>query len=259
MKSLDDCDRIFLLHMRKAAGTSLRRFFGELCQLCGLDLEVVEGWPFDAARLDEERTWFVTSLRDPFERVCSLYNFEGRWPQADTVRAPESAVPFGTWFEMTEPREPAPRHWLWSVACEHYTKTLGGFGPFRDGVPEWRFEPDNGVSVENYRQAVRVLERFDLVLICEWLEHESYRRCIANALVGADQLPVELPHSNRTAERKPAYDLREHMTPAVRRRIEAGNRWDRELYRVACMQSSARLRWNGVRTAAIGRMPASPS
>lgn len=87
MKGIGSCNKVFLLYMRKAAGSTLRRVLGSLCSTRGLELEVGEGGPFDAARLVEPDTYFVTTIRDPVERTCSLYNFEGRWRQRDARRA----------------------------------------------------------------------------------------------------------------------------------------------------------------------------
>ena len=157
------------------------------------------------------------------------------------MRDPATAVPFDAWFDAPERLAEDPVDFLWTVTRDYYVKRLGGFGPARDGEPrECRLGPDGSVLESNYRQAVAALERFDLVLICEWLRLPSYRSAVARRLFGGDE-PLEFPELNSTRANRP-YELRDHLTPEQRRRIEASNHWDRQLYAFGRTLSAQKLR-----------------
>ena len=88
---------VFLKHLRKAGGTSLRLFIGgKVCKSREAwhgHAVVDEGYPVLPEMLAVRTpTIFITCLRDPIERIISSYWFEGRTPIGgmETVRDPKT-------------------------------------------------------------------------------------------------------------------------------------------------------------------------
>jgi len=92
----------FLLHTRKAGGTSLRSWLLEM----GLQVKEVEGPVFRPGTYSRPDTLMVTSLRDPVERAISSYNYEGRWGGVRRIpyaqRNLSNSVTFRHWMNFTE-------------------------------------------------------------------------------------------------------------------------------------------------------------
>jgi hypothetical protein len=70
--------RLFLGHMRKAGGSTLRAYFGRVAQKYNLKLIVAEATKFELAQKRND-TLYITHLRDPIARAISHYKYEGRW------------------------------------------------------------------------------------------------------------------------------------------------------------------------------------
>jgi len=227
VKSIESCERLFFLHMRKAGGTSLRALLGEAAQRQGLDFDAQEGGVLDFARLGGRNTFSVTCLREPVDRICSLYNFMGRWPHDVVPKTSETARPFAEWLDA-RPRRPTPL--LWDESADYYTKTLGGGSIAARGL---------GSDAECFERARRALQRFDMVLVFERFGQPDYdawwRRRLA---LDAD---TKLPHRMRTIRRQSVYDIRDHLTDDLRANLAARNRWDSRLYRQICRQAQLPL------------------
>ncbi len=218
-RSLASCDRVFFLHMRKAAGTSMRALLESIGKRRGIEIDTQEGGILHQPRMGGARTFRITCLRDPLERVFSLYNFQGRWPRADQDKDPEQATPFAEWLNTI----PTPRTWrLWDESADYYAKTLSG-GPL----------DQRGIAVNERRLALAraVLERFDLVLILERLGDPAYDAWWSRRL-GLPH-PKRLPWHRKTRRKQNKYDIRDHITDDQRAEVVARNRFDIALYQYA--------------------------
>jgi hypothetical protein len=239
MRTLDNCNRIFLMHMRKAGGQTARRLLKNVCSRRRKTFKAVEGWPLDPFEIDDE-TFLVVNIRHPVDRICSLYNAEGRWrklPRNWTTEnmTAESAVPFDDWLLEKEPIQGPNAPPLWRATSNFYVKTLCGAGAKKRSRMELR---QDAVTGSEYLRAVQFLQRVDLFLVCEWWRDDAFRRYVSTRLLGSGAGMIDIPHRNRTTQRQSLFDIRGHLTPAQRRGIEDANRWDLELYRYVCWQAS---------------------
>lgn len=209
--------------MRKAAGTSIRTLLREVSERSGLELNVQEGWGLDPRQFEDPATFTVTCLREPVDRICSLYNYQGRWKPDDREQKHDTAVSFATWLSWI----PKPRTWkLWDETADYYTKTLAG-GPV----------DERGVSVDaaRYARALQALDRFDLVLLCEGFGIPEYDAWWT-ARLGLDRT-AEMPKLRVTRQKQSRYDIRRCLTDELLRDVWARNQWDAQLYRHARMRS----------------------
>ena len=99
--NLSDFDTIYVQHMRKAGGSTVRNFLQQVAGHCHKSFAVVEGPAFNASRVRRDtlgeptkgnghphshpkgprRSLLVTHLREPVHRAWSSFRFEGEWPQ----------------------------------------------------------------------------------------------------------------------------------------------------------------------------------
>jgi hypothetical protein len=220
--------------MRKAGGSTARRLLKKYCSEHGIKFSAGEGMPLSHYRIEPD-TFLVINLREPVQRVCSLYNAEGRWPfpatswTADNM-TPERAIPFEDWFRQREPIQSGLAPPLWRVPQNYYVKSLSGTGQEEPG--------GETVDASDYRHALRQLQRFDLVLICEWLHLNDFRRYVAERLSAPGSKKIAVEHLNKTGQFQDVFDIRGHMTSHEWEMVAGGNRWDRELYRFACWQTA---------------------
>jgi hypothetical protein len=222
-------NRLRLFHFRKAGGTSLRSFVRELAKHYSIDSSVAEGHSLDASDYFEAAATelHLTSLRDPIARIKSSYLFEGRWPQQDLVRSTADAVPFDVWVNKV--RSKPPSSFLWVCVSNYYVKSLIGY-PAIGGEKIGRSELD---------LAKQVLEKFDIVLICEWMSRPQTNDYLAAMLNHA--MPV--PHKRYpTAVANPVLDLDEIFDDVSIRQLVADNSIDAELYSFACDLAESRMR-----------------
>lgn len=77
--------RIYLLHMRKAGGSTMRVFFRALAKRFNLTVDTCEGCGHVEDPSQRNDTLYVTHLRDPVARALSHYRYEGRWNCKDGI------------------------------------------------------------------------------------------------------------------------------------------------------------------------------
>lgn len=219
----------FLYHMRKAGGTSLRRYLAEWAAHTGRSVDVVEGLTLGSTTpfLFETETVHLTSLREPIARLKSAYRFEGRWPQTATTRTPESAQPFAVWVRETAVSDPERPGWLWQCSSNYYVKSLTGW-------------PRGGVDVDQRRtnEAKRILERFEIVLITEELSSTATQQYLKRRLDFDGTLTRARPGTKAASPVESDNDLFDESTMLWLRDL---NRWDTELYEFATELHASRL------------------
>jgi hypothetical protein len=75
--------RIYITHMRKAGGTTLRKYFKKVATAHGLHFTSREAGPDEIPHVHRHDTFYVTHLRDPVARSLSHFQYEGRWTCPD--------------------------------------------------------------------------------------------------------------------------------------------------------------------------------
>ena len=225
MRDFRQCKGVHFMHMRKAGGTSLRKFIKQVCISHKIPFHATEGKPLNYGALEDD-TFLVTNFRNPLERIFSLYNAEGVYP----IQANGKHVPLDLWLDQEtaiQTRILAP---LWRHNSNFHVRTLSDSGSEHRSYENLR---KREIKQSDYRSAVLNLQRIDLPVILEWLDNPSYLRHLTNRLLGPDSSSLKVPTLNRTAARQ-SFDIRPSITPAQNNYLLESNRWDIELYRFAC-------------------------
>jgi hypothetical protein len=168
---------IYLYHVRKAAGTTIRDFFHLLARKQRVPFFETEGIVVNPSLLHIKELLTLISFRDPIERIISLY-----------------------WYEHVA--------WYYSVVKKHdKLKTLSEWiNGWKDGSPlkttiQKKFPTNNYVEIENYytklligyqydinkesfeqrkltkddlEKAKEMLRQFDLIFISEWINDKQH-------------------------------------------------------------------------------------
>ena len=96
-----------------------------VARIYNLKFKAKEGFILSEEDMKRNRTFFVTSMRDPMERVVSSYFFEGLWPD-DTPehnRTMESARSLEDYIDFVTAR---PLRWkVWLCVSDCFTKWYG--------------------------------------------------------------------------------------------------------------------------------------
>ena len=156
--------QIYFYHVRKAAGTTLK----QILQISswtygGNSLIFTEGKTLDLQILNQNGLLTVISLRDPIERIVSLYWYEHA--SFFITRNQSKLVKMNDWFDAWSDnnstwktnyikRNPGN---VYVEVDNYYTKILSGWiGP----------EP---INEKDYEIAISSLHKIDVILISEWM------------------------------------------------------------------------------------------
>ena len=165
---------VFLYHVRKAAGTSIRDVLEQSCARWHVGFYEVEGLTLDTEFLDYKSVnsastslLSVLTLRDPVERALSMYWYEhvGWWDgiQKKTDKCHTLTEWIATWRDSSDWKKEFMKKNPKTVYVEienYYVKVLTGWtGPHVDGP----------LSEKHLEQAKHVLDRFDVVMLTEWM------------------------------------------------------------------------------------------
>ena len=184
----------------------------------------------------KKRAVYVTCLRDPVDRVVSMYFFGGRWPQKDVRRAEADALPLLTWLEKVGNESHKRGH----RAKKHFKEQ--GTWPNRvriwEEVSDYYVQMFSGIAAspatsDHYDAAKATLESFDVVLVLEALRTRPGRDTAERLLRRALPLPQTRCMPNLSAQPVNVGRVRKNEAPPSKgelKRIAALNVWDRKLY-----------------------------
>eukprot|EP00563_Minutocellus_polymorphus_P020240 CAMPEP_0197718964 /NCGR_PEP_ID=MMETSP1434-20131217/2905_1 /TAXON_ID=265543 /ORGANISM="Minutocellus polymorphus, Strain CCMP3303" /LENGTH=299 /DNA_ID=CAMNT_0043303659 /DNA_START=102 /DNA_END=1001 /DNA_ORIENTATION=- len=177
-------DEIYMLHMRKAGGTTMRVFLKRVAETHNLTLRVSEGEP-DTTTVDWERTFRVTNLRHPIQRAISHYKYDQRWrcSSASTESLKRRKfVPsernvkrtFEDFLHVGDRQTPNSRHphRLWTCATNCLARWATGHAAYVDVAH------DTETARTLLEDAYNALCQYDLIVNTEWLANETYRVAI---------------------------------------------------------------------------------
>jgi hypothetical protein len=153
---------IFLYHSRKAGGSTLRRLLQQVAQKHNVSFITKEGVVLEEEDMHQNQTLFVTSLRDPIDRIISSYWFEGRWPMKfpEENKTLATALSFDEWFDVCQNKT---KKWQWFSVSNSYVKWFGTTGT-----------TDDNDIVYDIDTAKQRLSKFHMVLRTEKMSDVKY-------------------------------------------------------------------------------------
>ena len=234
-------EKIVLVHMRKAGGTSMKSYLREVSKKYNITLQEFEAerpvLPEDA----DNRTLFVTHIREPSARVLSHYKYEMRWkckfltdkkstfvPSAKTSRTTLDAFVERQNIPMTGGGEKGN---VWECSHNCYAKWVTGLcwfeGPFNESTSCWSRENNEGMLLPRARN---VLFSYNLVVVVEWLQNPDYVNAIETlfGVKGLDKQKVDMYCGAEAAAANKKYPL--IVSEEAQQRILQLNQLDTMLY-----------------------------
>ncbi|GAB5030305.1 Hypothetical protein NocV09_00204370 [Nannochloropsis oceanica] len=236
----------YLLHMRKAGGSTLRGYLSSVVEKQRDHLIYVsEGLTFNVSCFqDQGELVMVTSLRHPMARILSSYWYEGRYdskpaylePGTSTALAAavvnqteiEATLPasFSAWVRFVRRNDYIrwawmSTRWVWYSVDSYYIQTL---------TNRYRKNTRNNIGRRDFELAKRVLASFDLVSITEWMDWKNQTSYIQHALgQDAEELPYGLLQRNKLSKPKNDSEIDRDFFAELWR----ANTWDILLYEYA--------------------------
>ena len=236
-------DEIYMLHMRKGGGTTMRVYLKQVAELHNLTLRFSEGEP-DSTTTDWTRTFRITNLRQPIQRAISHYKYDQRWscnsrdvdsltskkgefvPTKDNVK-----MTFEDFLYFADRKTPSRRHpkRLWVCATNCFVRWVTGHAAYID------VENDAKSASQTLNDAHHALCKYGLIVNTDWLAKDTYREALeayfgVDGIYNATQKASKLlfcSKESRAANAKVPLVIRTE----TQEELEAANRIDLELYR----------------------------
>lgn len=236
----------YLLHMRKAGGTTLRGYLSAVVEKKRDHLVYVsEGPTFNVSCFqDQGELVTITSLRHPMARILSSYWYEGRDDSHPPPLEPgTSSVMAAAVFNQSEIEANLPRsfpawvsfvrksdyiRWarmsarrVWHCVDSYYIQTL---------TNRYRRSTYNEVGRHDFELAKRVLASIDVVAITEWMGWTNQTTYIQHALgQEGEDLSEGLLQRNKLSKAKNDGEIDRDVFAELWR----ANTWDILLYKFA--------------------------
>lgn len=172
---------LYFNHMRKTAGTSLRDILIANAVAYKYPLYETEGRNIPVEFMQLPGLFSFISLRNPIERIVSLYWYEHVAWYDGVVKKPEKLVTFNKWVSSWRDgsqwknrfSSKFPRNNYVEIE-NYYVKSLIGYD----------FNRNRPICDEDLTLAKNVLKSYDIVVITEWMNNKTHLEFINDALSG---------------------------------------------------------------------------
>lgn len=175
------CGAVFVYHIRKAAGTTIRKVLSYYSLMNKWPVLESEGLTLDHRFLDQPGIISIVSFRDPVDRIISLYWYEHvlyfSKDDGNETKASSLHTWIDHWKDSSTWKKNFTKYHPGSVYIEvenYYVKALT------------RWDGTRPVNRQDLEVAKRVIEKFDLVIISEWFNVSS-RKVTLDALVSGTE------------------------------------------------------------------------
>ena len=184
-------NRIYVIHMRKAGGTSLRAYFRSVAKRWNVTVVVHEGKKSPELPGTDPNTLYVTHIRDPVARVISNYKYEMRWKCGEQLQQPgfvptEQNIHMEFMTYITQDYQ--PKHEFWHCSQDCYSKWGTGFHKIYN---EDLFSTDEEYRTLLDRRSRNVFSKYHLIIVNEWLKDPTYARSL-EAIFGVERIDRKL-------------------------------------------------------------------
>lgn len=162
--------RTFFYHTRKAGGTTIHDWLTTMANGWHIQYLELEGKSLDPLLLQEKSVFSITSLRDPIDRILSLYWYEHVAWWYDIKHEPKNCRTLAQWVDGWRDGSPwksaFTRQNPGTVYVEvenYYVKSLIGWNG------------DRHVGEEDLQLAKKILtEQFDLIILMDDMSGDQY-------------------------------------------------------------------------------------
>jgi hypothetical protein len=168
---------IYLYHVRKAAGTTIRDFFHLLARKQRVPFFETEGIVVNPSLLHIKELLTLVSFRDPIERIISLYWYEHVAWYYSVVKKHDKLKTLSEWINgwkdgaklKTTIQSKFPTNNYVEIE-NYYTKLLIGY----QYDPKKEPNEQKKLTKEDLEKAKEILRQFDLIFISEWINDKEH-------------------------------------------------------------------------------------
>jgi hypothetical protein len=222
----------YLYHVRKAAGTTIRELVRESAQRNGVKLYETEGKTLNAKLLDIKSIISFISLRDPIDRIISLYWYEHVSWYVSVAKEPQRVVPFAVWLSAWRDGGSWKERILLEYPTSNYVEVENYYVKMLVG---WNANSGVGhgsgrVGRKELEKAKEILSRFDVVLITEWLQENEMQKQLLSMITPMAKRQMYLlmeqkytKNSIQQQERQQRLSKRRLMNQQIRSQPERNN------------------------------------
>lgn len=179
------CGTVFIYHIRKAAGTTIRQVLQYYGAANKWSLLESEGKVLDHRFLDQPGITALISIRDPIDRIISLYWYEHVQyyckVKTNETKASSLQAWVNHWRDSSKWKKNFTHYYPGSIYVEvenYYVKAL----------TQW--DGKHTLTRVDLEKAKSILQKFDLVMISEWLNITSRKYTLDAFVTGTSTMPL---------------------------------------------------------------------
>jgi hypothetical protein len=186
-------EKIVLLHMRKAGGTSIWAYLCRVADEYNVELISTEARLPLLPNEADSKTLLITHIREPTARLLSHYKYEERWLCRHLTNRSFTPTLNNTRISLhdfVEAPNIATDGVLWECSHNCYSKWSTGLcwneGAFNESTACWSHDDVEGSFLSRARE---VLFSYNLVIVIEWLQNPEYVRSL-ETLFGVEGIAI---------------------------------------------------------------------
>lgn len=158
----------YMYHIRKAAGTTIRDIIKASNQRYFVSYEETEGHILNQEMLNLPHVFTVTSLRDPINRILSLYWYEHVGWYHGVLRQTDRCKPLRDWVGAWQDGTPFKKKILNEDPRSNYIEIENYY---TKAFSNW--DGKRPIGEADFEKAKQTLLKFDVVFISDWLGDET--------------------------------------------------------------------------------------
>lgn len=162
----------YLYHVRKAAGTTVREMMRLIAFRQKIPFYETEGIVLNRKLLEREELFSIITLRDPINRIISLYWYEHVGWFFGILKQPQRCKPLRDWIRTWRDGSSHKAAILRKLPSNNYVEIENYYTKLLIGL-NYQEKQKRELTREDLSKAKEILRRFDLVLITEWINDES--------------------------------------------------------------------------------------
>jgi len=179
----------YLYHVRKAAGTTIRDIVSFSAKTNRFALYETEGITLPAQILKIKHLLSMISLRDPIDRIYSLYWYEHVGWYIQMVKKPDKCKTFVEWVHAWKDNADWKMKILNKTPENNYVEIENYYVKLLIG---WK-SSDGPITREQLQVAKERLSQFDVIFIKEWLEKHDQEHYTKQLEMMSYLFPVTVP------------------------------------------------------------------